>query len=177
MNSYSLVYLRSLTNLWLCKAALFFNLRMWARYFSFKVWKIFASGSLGNVSGKVLREPKGHIKKHPLKYILKLDDILWVFSNVPALILCLNHLSIYRKLIGNYLSDQLIFSIIFKGEVQGFSAHYNKNIYDHIWYSTALLWRTVQSWELELIADITTSWKQRRCRVIESSSKIRRKTQ
>ncbi len=39
---------------------------------------------------------------------------------------------------------------------------YNKDIYDHIWCSTALWWRTVQSWELELIADVTASWKQRR---------------
>ncbi len=36
---------------------------------------------------------------------------------------------------------------------------YNKGIYDHIRCSTALLWQTMQSWELEFVADVTTSWK------------------
>ncbi len=36
---------------------------------------------------------------------------------------------------------------------------YNKDIYDHIWCSTALLWQTVPSQKLELIADATASWK------------------
>ncbi len=36
---------------------------------------------------------------------------------------------------------------------------YNKDIYNHIWCFTALLWQLVQSWELELFADVTTSWK------------------
>ncbi len=37
---------------------------------------------------------------------------------------------------------------------------YNKDIYEHAQCSTALLWRLVQSWELELIADVTATWKQ-----------------
>ncbi len=39
---------------------------------------------------------------------------------------------------------------------------YNRDIYDYIQCSTAILWPTVQSWELELLADVTTSWKQQR---------------
>ncbi len=39
---------------------------------------------------------------------------------------------------------------------------YNKDIYNHILCSTALLWQMVQHWELELIADVTASWKQQR---------------
>ncbi len=39
---------------------------------------------------------------------------------------------------------------------------YNKDTYNHMCCSTALLWPTVQSWELELVADVTASWKQRR---------------
>ncbi len=29
----------------------------------------------------------------------------------------------------------------------------NKNIYNHLWCSTVLLWELVQSWELELVAE------------------------
>ncbi len=36
---------------------------------------------------------------------------------------------------------------------------YNKDISDHIRCSTAFLWQMAQSWELELLADITTGWK------------------
>ncbi len=36
---------------------------------------------------------------------------------------------------------------------------HNKDIYSHIQSSTALLWPMVQCWELELIADVTVSWK------------------
>ncbi len=32
---------------------------------------------------------------------------------------------------------------------------YNKNIYNHIQNSTAFIWRTAQSQELELVADVT----------------------
>ncbi len=40
---------------------------------------------------------------------------------------------------------------------------HNKDICDHLWCSTALVWQTVQSWELELIADVTENgWKHRR---------------
>ncbi len=39
---------------------------------------------------------------------------------------------------------------------------YNKDIYDHIWCSTAILWQPVQSWELELVANFSASWKQQR---------------
>ncbi len=39
---------------------------------------------------------------------------------------------------------------------------YNKDIYHHIWCSTALLWQLAQFWELELVADATASWKQQR---------------
>ncbi len=39
---------------------------------------------------------------------------------------------------------------------------HNKDIYDHIRCSTALLWWALQSWELELVADVTASLKQRR---------------
>ncbi len=46
---------------------------------------------------------------------------------------------------------------------------YNKDIYDHIQCSTALLRRTVQSWELELIADIAAGWKQQRSMCTEPS--------
>ncbi len=46
---------------------------------------------------------------------------------------------------------------------------YNKDIYDHKQCSKALLWQTVQSWELELLADATASWKQRRWRGISSA--------
>ncbi len=37
---------------------------------------------------------------------------------------------------------------------------YNKDIYDHIQCSAELLWQTVQSGELEVVADITASWKE-----------------
>ncbi len=40
---------------------------------------------------------------------------------------------------------------------------YTKDIYNHWQCSTALLWQTVQSWKLELVADVTASWKQQRC--------------
>ncbi len=36
---------------------------------------------------------------------------------------------------------------------------YNKDIYNHLRCFTALLWQQAQSWELELFADVTTSWK------------------
>ncbi len=39
---------------------------------------------------------------------------------------------------------------------------YNKDISDHIQCSTALLWWMVQSWKLELIANVIASWKQQR---------------
>ncbi len=39
---------------------------------------------------------------------------------------------------------------------------YKKNSYDHIRCFTALLWQPVQSWELELVADITVSRKQQK---------------
>ncbi len=42
---------------------------------------------------------------------------------------------------------------------------YDKDIYDHIRCSTALLWQLLPSWELELVADITPSWKQWRSNV------------
>ncbi len=38
---------------------------------------------------------------------------------------------------------------------------YNKNISDHMRYSAALLWWTLQSGDLDLIADVTASLKQR----------------
>ncbi len=49
---------------------------------------------------------------------------------------------------------------------------YSKNISDHIRYSAALLWWTLQSWELELVADVTSDWKQQRFRGISSASTI-----
>ncbi len=48
---------------------------------------------------------------------------------------------------------------IVKGEVCFFALKpYNKDIYNHIPHSIALLWQKAQSWELELIADITVGW-------------------
>ncbi len=50
----------------------------------------------------------------------------------------------------------------FKGEVCLLHIKsFNKNIYDYIRCSTALLWPTTQSWEPELVDDVTASWKQR----------------
>ncbi len=46
-----------------------------------------------------------------------------------------------------------------QGEVQFFP--YN-DVHDVIQCSTALLWLMVLSWELELTADVTAGWKQRR---------------
>ncbi len=34
---------------------------------------------------------------------------------------------------------------------------HDKDINDHIWCSKALLWQPVQSWEQELVAEVTTS--------------------
>ncbi len=36
---------------------------------------------------------------------------------------------------------------------------YNKNIFDPIWCSAARLWWRVQSWPLELVADVSARWK------------------
>ncbi len=44
-----------------------------------------------------------------------------------------------------------------------------KDIYDYIQCSTALLWQTVLSQELELLADVTASWKQQSWRGISST--------
>ncbi len=50
----------------------------------------------------------------------------------------------------------------------------NKDIYSHMWCSTASLWQTVQCRELELTADVTAGWKQRRSVCIQT---IHQKTQ
>ncbi len=55
-------------------------------------------------------------------------------------------------------SDVIVYWHTFK-EKFGFL---HKDIYDHIWCSTALLWQLAKSWELELVANITASWKQQR---------------
>ncbi len=52
---------------------------------------------------------------------------------------------------------------------------HNKDISDHIQYSAALLWWMVQSWELELLADVTAWWKQQRWGSILSASTLCRK--
>ncbi len=48
---------------------------------------------------------------------------------------------------------------------------HSKDIYDHIQCSTALLWQPAQSWELELIAYNTASWKQQSSMCTQSDEK------
>ncbi len=51
---------------------------------------------------------------------------------------------------------------------------YNKDIYNHIQCSTALLWPMVHSRELKLLTDVTASWKQRRWRGTSSASTVKK---
>ncbi len=51
---------------------------------------------------------------------------------------------------------------------------YNKDIYDHIRCSPALLWQPAWSWGLRLIADITASWKQQRSLCTQTSAHFKR---
>ncbi len=77
--------------------------------------------------------------------------------------LCINRLSMISRT-QTLLKEKFGFSHI---------KPYNKDIHNLIQCSTALLWWTVQSRELEFLADVTTSWKQWRWRGISNAPTVR----
>ncbi len=102
----------------------------------------------------------------------------WTSLNFNWIAARLTMCTSYGELHSNKFSCEFLSIVIVILKYKFVFLHFKPNdqdIYNQIRHSAALLWWTAQSWELGLIADVTTGWKKRRFRDTSSVSTICRK--